>query len=179
MNKPLGAGLLRWLPVVLLSSCVAVREAPTWRFHRIRPSTNLRPYIGMTMEHPALYLPFPLVAWQFRLSKAYYLTLDVHTPDEVYDRLDSVGYRFWAHPGQILASGTVPVRYGAFSRRAYSPDVHRAQCETPARIVLPHVASELKGSIRLYLTDAAHHRQVISLDSVSLRYDKARFGSIL
>jgi hypothetical protein len=179
MNKLLGAGLLLLLPVVLLSSCVAVREAKTWSFHQLKSSKSPRPYIGITMEHPALYLPFPLVAWQFRLSKAYYLTLDVHTPDEVYDRLDSVGYRFWAHPNQILASGTLPVRYGTFSRRAYSPDVHRAQCETPARIVLPNTAPELKGRILLYLTDTARHRQVIHLDSVSLRYHKARFGSIL
>ena len=127
----------------------------------------------------ALYLPFPLVAWEFRLSKAYYLALDVHTRDVVYDRLDSVGYRIWTHPRHVLASGTVPVRNGAFSRRAYSPDVHRAQCETPARIVLPNPAPEMKGTFLLYVTDAARRSQIIRLDSVSLHYHKARFGSII
>ena len=111
------------------------------------------------MMRPGLYLPLPLVGWEVRGDKRYKLRLDVHTRDVVHDRLDSVGYRFWVHPHQVLAPGTLPVvngpvnrreeSPGAVSRREYSPDLYRTQCETPARIVLPNLNQPLNGTFWL------------------------------
>ena len=143
----------------------------------------------ITLVRPGLYLPLPLVGWELSTDKRYQLELDVHTRDVVYNRLDSVGYRFWVHPRQVLASGTLPVISGPFNRRDdspgtfsrcdYSPDVHRVQCQTPARIVLPILKQPLTGTFWLYLTDSASHHQVIRLDSVPVDYHKARLGSII
>lgn len=147
------------LPQCLRSGCVAFRETKRWDFQQHQESGNPRPSVEITMMRPGLYLSLPLVGWEVRGDKRYKLRLDVHTWDVVHDRLDSVGYRFWVHPHQVLAPGTLPVvngpvnrrEYspGAVSRREYSPDLYRTQCETPARIVLPNLNQPLNGTFWL------------------------------
>lgn len=187
MKKSLGMGLVFGLLLCLLGSCVAVREFKYWRVDQPQQPGSPLPAIDIAVRRPGFYTPLP-VLWQFRLTKAYRLDLDVYTRDVTYDRLDSVGYRLWVHPGQVLAAGTLPVVNGSSNRRTdvpgvfgraeYSPDLHRTQCVTPARIGLPNLQQDLTGSFRLYLTDAAHRPQVVRLDSVPVSYSKARFGTM-
>ena len=188
MKKVLELSLVLVLPLFLLSSCLAVRETKRWNFHQQQERGSPRPAVAIMVVRPGFYVPLLPVLWEVRLNKAYKLELDVHTRDVTYDRLDSVGYRLWVHPGQVLAAGTLPVVNGPFNRRTdapgvfrrpdYLPNLHRTQCATPVRIVLPNLKQALMGSFWLYVTDATHRPQVVHLDSVPLEYGKARFSTI-
>lgn len=187
MKKSLGVGLVFGLLLCMLGSCVAVREFKYWRVDPPRQPESPPPYVTIAVRRPGFYTPLP-VLWEFRLTKAYRLDLGVNTRDVTYDRLDSIGYRLWVRPGQVLAAGTLPVvngpnnrrtdAPGGFKRLEFAPDLHGTKCVTPARIRLPNLKQDLTGSFRLYLTDAAHRPQVVRLDSVPVSYYEARFGSL-
>ena len=160
------------------SGCVLVSQRKSWQYTQLIPKTEqAKPFIQINLEKPTIPLPLPIIMWEISTAKRYCFDIDFLTKNRQYQRLDSIGFALYTPDKQLVASGVLPIVNGELSYRPYSPDVHRAQCQTSPRIALGNQRQELTGTFVLYATDLNNQRALIPLDGVALHYFKARIAS--
>ncbi|GAA3965599.1 hypothetical protein GCM10022407_10010 [Hymenobacter antarcticus] len=147
----------------------------------ISKTDDTQPFIEIVLEKPVFGGPVPddlKGLKKIKHTKNYVLTMDFHTKDIQYKRLDSIRFEISDEEKQAIASGTLPIFYGELSRRLYSPEVHRAQCTTQPDIVLGKQRGNLVGNFIIYATDVNNQLVSIAMNNRTLIDHKFSIGRL-
>ena len=164
----------------LMSSCLV--KMP-YKIHRqlLSKTDDSQPFIEIVLEKPVFWGPIPVDLKglkKIKHTKKYVLTIDFHTKDIQYKRLDSIRYEISDEEKQAIASGTLPILYGELSQRPYSPEVHRAQCTTQPGIVLGKQGGNLVSNFIIYATDVNNQSVSIVMNNRTLIDHKFSIGRL-
>lgn len=171
-----------WLFLCVFSSCVVARKPNYWHYSQIPVNRATNHVILLDLQKDTLPLGVPLVLWETG-GKRYQLSLDFLTSTAEYQQFDSIQYQIRTVENRLLATGTLPFRDGKMRQVPMEPSVpslpesHLIRCTTPARITLGKQHQSLRGTFLIYALDRHGQPALVSLDTVSLRYQKAKFGS--
>lgn len=174
---------LSWLFLcVFSSSCVVGRKPKSWHYAQIPVNRAIKPVILLDLQKNILPIGVPLVLWETG-GKQYQLSLDFLTSTAEYQRFDSIQYQIRTVESQLLATGTLPFRDGKLKQVPMEPSLpslpesHLIRCTTPTRITLGKQRQSLRGTFLIYALDRNGQPALVSLDTVSLHYQKAKLGS--
>ena len=162
---------------LLMSSCLVTLP---YKSHTqlLSKTDETQPFIEIALEKPVFWLPIPNDLKKIKYTKNYMLTIDFHTKNIEYKRLDSIRYEISNGEKQAIVSGILPILNGELSRRPYSPEVHRAQCTTQPNIVLKQQRKNLVSNFVIYATDANNQTVSIAMSNRALIDHRFRIGRL-